>query len=237
MKLEPYLLALRAGLASLLAAAACAASAFTISLDTTVLIGHPAAPFYIEFQLNDGSGTGNGNNTALIGSFDFDGGAPVGSPLLVGGASGDLSSHVVIGDSDFLNEFIQQFTPGALLTFDVELSAFVEPGPQPDQFSFAILDCNLIEVPTRGPADALVIADITDPTVPRSYAADTSRMPSCGGPALDLRVLSPPLTQPAPLALLGAAFVAWLGVARLPGMRARRRLGIGHTPHSNASRR
>jgi hypothetical protein len=147
---------------------------FTISVDTSALIGHPAGPFYIEFQLNDGSGTGNGNNTALLGTFDFAGGAPVGSPILIGGASGDLSSHVVLSDDDFLNEFIQQFTPGPLLTFAVELSTVVELGPQPDQFSFAILDCNLFEIPTMGPADALVIADITSQPVARAFASDLS---------------------------------------------------------------
>lgn len=221
MKLRDAFRAAVAALAALLAAAACHAAVFTISVDTVELIGHPAAPFYIEFQLNDGSGAGNGNNTALIGPFDFDGGAAVGAPILVGGASGDLSSHVVIGDSDFLNEFIQEFTPGTRLTFGVELSEFVEPGPQPDQFSFAILDCNLIEIPTRGPADALVIADIADPIVPRGFASDTSRAPTCGGPPIDLRVLAPPIAAPAPLALLGAALAACLALAHSRRGRSR----------------
>src|SRR5688572_24133452 len=176
----------------LLAGPVCNASfIFTISVDTRALIGHPAGPFYLEFQLNDGSGTGNGNNTGLLVTFDFAGGAPVGSPILIGGASGDLSSHVVLSDDDFLNEFIQQFMPGPLTTFDVELSTFVEPGPQPDQFSFAILECNLIEIPTLGPADALVIADITAQPLPRAFASDLSRTSGCGGGPIQIPVIQP----------------------------------------------
>ena len=194
----------------LLAAATCHAGiVFTISVDTIALIGHPAGPFYIEFQLNDGSGTGNASNTAVIGSFDFAGGAPVSVPILIGGASGDLSSHVTIKDADFLNEFIQEFLPGPLLTFNVDLTTFAEPGPQPDQFSFAILDCNLIEIPTGGPADALLLADIRDPTVPRSFASDTSRASACGGGPLTVRVLQPAVAEPQTLLLVAVAIAAW----------------------------
>jgi hypothetical protein len=205
----------------LLSAPVCNASfIFTISVDTSALIGHPAGPFYIEFQLNDGSGTGNGNNTALLGTFDFAGGAPVGSPILIGGASGDLSSHVVLSDDDFLNEFIQQFTPGPLLTFAVELSTVVELGPQPDQFSFAILDCNLFEIPTMGPADALVIADITSQPVARAFASDLSRTSGCGGGPIPVTVLQPPIPEPMTLPLLVIAILA-MRVAM--GLRARAR--------------
>jgi len=204
----------------LLAGPACNASfIFTISVDTSALIGHPAEPFYSEFQLNDGSGTGNGNNTALLGPFDFAGGAPVGSPILIGGASGDLSSHVVLSDDDFLNEFIQQFMPGPRLTFDVELSTVVEPGPQPDQFSFAILDCNLIEIPTLGPADALVIADITAQPVARAFASDLSRTSGCGGGPIPIRVIQPSIPEPMTLALIVVAIIA-TGV--VSGSRTRR---------------
>ena len=56
--------------ACLLMAPAAHALLFTIEVDTAPLIGHPAGPFSLEFQLNDGSGTSDGNNTALIGPFD-----------------------------------------------------------------------------------------------------------------------------------------------------------------------
>ena len=203
----------------LLAGSVCNASlVFTIIVDTDALIGHPAEPFYAEFQLNDGSGTGNGNNTALLGPFDFAGGAPVGAPILIGGASGDLSSHVVLSDDDFLNEFIQEFTPGPLLTFDVELSTVVETGPQPDQFSFAILDCNLIEIPTLGPADALVIVDITANPSPRGFDGDLDRPSACGGGSIPISVIEPSVPEPTTLALILAGVVA-MACRRTDGTR------------------
>ena len=46
---------------------------FSVNLNTSSLIGNSAGPFYIEFQLNDGSGSipGDGNNTVNISNFDF----------------------------------------------------------------------------------------------------------------------------------------------------------------------
>jgi hypothetical protein len=97
---------------------------------------------------------------------------------------------------------------GPRLTFDVELSTFVEPGPQPDQFSFAILDCDLIEVPTLGPADALVIADITAHPVARAFASDLSRTSGCGGGPISVPVLQPSIPEPMTLALIVVAIIA-----------------------------
>src|SRR5213075_2492166 len=77
---------------------------FNVSLKTSPLIGNSAGPFYVDFQLNDGSGIGDGNNTVTINNFLFDGGNLVGSPLPpIGGASGSLFSFVSITDNSFLN--------------------------------------------------------------------------------------------------------------------------------------
>ena len=146
---------------------------YSVSLDTSPLIGHSAAPFYLEFQLNDGGG--NVNNTAMLGNFDFGGGSASGSPVLSGGASGSLTSVVVITDSDFFNEFYEGFTPGSTLRFLLELTANAE-SPAPDQFSFAILcgmDSPLPEIPTESVSDVFVEIDIDSksPTV-RTYAGD-----------------------------------------------------------------
>src|SRR5947208_12977896 len=67
---------------------------FDVSLDTSGLMGHPAGPFYIDFQLNDGSGNFTiGVNTVTIGNFTFGppGGA-TGTPHLFGGATGSLTN-------------------------------------------------------------------------------------------------------------------------------------------------
>lgn len=185
---------------------------FEVIVDTTSLMGHPSAPFFIEFQLNDGLGTGDTNNTALLSDFAFGGGSPVGTAMLTGGASGDLGSHVVIADDQFFNEFIQEFVPGNRLSFHVELSTAIDPGPQPDQFSFAILDCSLVEIPTLGPADALVVADIdADNPVVRSFAGDASRLTACAGEPLPLtapRIPGAPEPGMACLIALGLATAA-----------------------------
>ena len=192
---------------------------FTVTLDTTSLIGDPAGPFSIEFQLNDGSGTNDGNNTALLSDFQFGGGMPVGSATLIGGASGDLGSNIVIADNAFLNEFFQEFAPGTMLSFQVELTTNVDPGPQPDQFSFAILDCTLVEIPTQGPADALVLSDITATPTVQTYAGDPSRASECSG--LPVTIALPRIvSEPATILLLGGVLAGlWTarGRRRRPG--------------------
>jgi hypothetical protein len=139
---------------------------FNVSLGTSPLIGNSAGPFYIDFQLNDGSGIGDKNNTVTINNFLFGGGNPVGSPLPpIGGASGDLFSFVSITDNGFLNEFTQQFNPGATLNFHVTLSLNLDDGsPTPDLFSFAILDSTLAPLPTTGLGDALLLVNINSST-------------------------------------------------------------------------
>src|SRR4030095_4323392 len=82
---------------------------YDFSLDTSSLVGHPAGPFQLAFQLNDGSGLGNYTNSITLSDFDLGvGGSAFGSPLLFGGATGDVTSIVTITDSDFFNAFVQQ---------------------------------------------------------------------------------------------------------------------------------
>ena len=194
---------------------------FTVNLDTTLLINHVAAPFFVEFQLNDGSGTDHGNNTALLSNFDFGDGSPLGSASLSGGASGDLGSNIVLADENFLNAFIQEFSAGKTLSFDVALTTVIDFGPQPDQFSFAILDCSGVEIPTTGPADALLAVDIdsASPAV-RSYGGDVGRSPACGGPPIPLKT---PQVVPLPasgiLFGLGLFGLGAYGMKRMPRSR------------------
>src|SRR4051812_41143102 len=101
----------------LCAAPARSAGIYDISLNTASLIGHIAGPFSLDFQLIDGAGTGDANNTAQLSDFSFNTGSAMGSPVLLGGASGSLSSAVTLTDSAFLNEFTQSFLPGDGLRF------------------------------------------------------------------------------------------------------------------------
>ncbi len=176
----------------LLIAARCQAGSITvsISMDTSPLIGHPAGPFSLGFQLTDGSGLGDANNTANLSNFQFGaGGGTSGSPTLLGGASGDLSSGVTLTDSGFLNWFDQSFTPGDALSFTLTLSTNVDVGGTPDEFSFSILDSTGTELPTLGGPffDVFVAIDIDSgsPTI-QTFASDPTQSPAAGGPPIDM---------------------------------------------------
>jgi hypothetical protein len=101
----------------------------------------------LAFQL--GGGSELGNNTAVLSNFIFGtGGAAGGTPFVLGGASGDLTSGVTITDSDFANIFIEGFTYGDILQFDLFLTTNVDAGGTPDSFIWSILDTTLSPIPT-----------------------------------------------------------------------------------------
>jgi hypothetical protein len=178
---------------------------FRIAVNTAPLVGHPAGPFFVDFDLTDGSGTNDANNTALISNFAFGGGGPVGAPTLSGEASGNLSTAVRLNDSHFLNEFIQEFTPGDTLTFDVGLTTNVDAGPTPDEFSFKILDCTQVEIPTTGLGDKLLLVDINSSPIIETFASDPSRAPACGGGPFTPQVVPSVTPEPGTLAFLLSA--------------------------------
>ena len=169
-------------LGAMLAAVTVAAPAraqlnFSVSLNTASLVGNAAGPFTIDFQLTDGSGTDDANNSVTISNFAFGGGGAVGTSSLLGGAAGSLSAGVSLTDSSFLNEFDQVFTPGSLLSFDVSMTTNVDAGLTPDEFSFAILDSTGSEIPTFDTVgDAFLTVDIDSVNPPVVvYASDPSR--------------------------------------------------------------
>lgn len=162
---------------------------FDVNVDPSALIGNPAGPFSLDFQLINGgqpilTNQFDDPNQAIINNFNFFGGSPLGSPTLIGFAIGDLSSQVVLTDpgtqnvSSFVNEFSQPFAPGPRLTFRVDLTTnffkqigqffdpsspfFGQPPLPPDQFSFGILDATGFEIPTTDPtgANRLIVVDI-----------------------------------------------------------------------------
>ena len=152
---------LLAGACALLSAPAGHATTFnyTVFVNTAGMAGSPSAPFSLDFQLTDGSGSGDGNNAATISGFAFGGGGPSGGAFTTSGVGGDLSSAVSLTDSapfQFPYEFYQAFAPGATLSFNVALTGNTDAGATPDGFSFAILDNNLLNLPTTGIGDSLV---------------------------------------------------------------------------------
>lgn len=194
---------------------------FNVSLDTSqlpVLYGSPS--YFIDFQFGDGDTSEIGNNTAILSNFQFGaGGAATGTPTEfctspVGGdcsgISGDLSMGVTLIDAEFLNEFLQEFTPGDLLSFDVNLTTNVDAGLTPDLFSFALTDGTVSSF-----FDFFVTLDI-DSSSPRIVTPTVSRNDST------LTAVIQPLTTDVPepqilgLLLSGLALLGWQRRHRAP---------------------
>ncbi len=136
---------------------------YSVTLDTTSLAASASGPFVLDAQLNDGGDPAN--NTAVLSSFSFGGGAAFGPPSLTGGALGGLAGGITITDSDFLNEFRQAFNAGSLLSFTLSLTTNPDPSGTPDEFSLAILDNHGVELPTNSAAifgtSVVLLADLT----------------------------------------------------------------------------
>lgn len=195
---------------------------FTVSLDTAPLVGHAAGPFSIEFQFNDGSGLGDANNSVVLSNFAFGGGGAVGVPTLFGGASGELATTVTLTDSDFFNQFIQEFTPGTSLSFTGLLTTNLDVGGTPDQFSFAILDSLGFEIPTLGTVNTFVTIDINSAAPPiLTFPSDPTTPPAAGGPPIDIAMPQAQLVpEPTSFSLLA---VGTLGLVVANGWNHRRR--------------
>src|SRR5262249_21656021 len=129
--------------------------------NTSSLIGNPAGPFALGFVLTDGSGADDGNNTATLSSFSFGGGSAGPVVFAVGGASGGLVSSVILRDTSFFNELSASFSPGASLSFMLQLTTSLDAGATPDQFSFVLLRGDGTTVPTSDPTgvNSLITVD------------------------------------------------------------------------------
>lgn len=195
---------------------AAADSIFTVTVDTSSLSG---GPFAVAFQLTDGSGLADGNNTAILSNFLFGGGSATGCPPAVctttGSASGDLTGSVKLTDTDFFNSFAEQFTVGNTLSFVVDLTTNMDAGGTPDAFAFSLFD-NGSPIPTLDPlgADTLLSVDISSasPTI-LTFATDPSRTTiSLAAPVIGAAPSAVP--EPGTLWLMAIALVALVGVRR-----------------------
>jgi hypothetical protein len=134
---------------------------FHVAVDTSSLVSSLNGPFSLDFQLN---GLGPLTNAVTLGNFNFTGGAPSGSPSLNGNAAGDLSSTVSLNDvGSAFNEFFEGFAAGTTeIQFDESITENVNAGT-PDEFAMAILDGNVLNIPTTSPdgADSLMELTVT----------------------------------------------------------------------------
>jgi MYXO-CTERM domain-containing protein len=211
MKLSTLALrALAATAALALASAASADLQFRVQLDTSSLISNPSGPFTLDFQLNDGSGTGDANNWATISNFRFGGGsATSGTVFTLGGASGDLGSSVrLIDSSSLFNDFEQGFTPGSWLSFDVSLSTNIE-NPTPDEFAFAILDGSFFNLPTTSAGSDTFV----------QIALDSANPDVLTAASLDGAIPAPSVTPIPEASTYGFLGVALLGLVALKRRR------------------
>jgi hypothetical protein len=196
-------------------AAARAAVILDVALDTSALTsvpGSPSAPFAVFFQFTDGSGLNDGNNTATLSDFTFDGGSPMPGTTVFGNATGDLTTGVVMMDDSFFTSFSQGFTPGGMLSFRLTLTTNVDAGGTPDTFAFGLLDGAGIPIPTLDPnlADTLlmIVIDSADPSI-ATYATDPERTAIALAAAVTSVTGATPIPEPGTLGLVGFALALW----------------------------
>lgn len=202
---------------------------FNVTLDTTALQGNS---FGLLFQLNDGSQTGDSNNTATISNFIFGGGTAgdcATFPQLCvpdGGASGNITTTLGLIDSSPFNSFLQQITPGTSLSFQVDLTTNVDGGGTPDVFTFGILDATTNSpLPTQDPngSDTLLTVNIdsANPTI-SSYGSASGSVYAFNAPQIVPVIPQPPSNVPEPdsLQLIGVGLF-WLIVNSRQRLRKR----------------
>jgi PEP-CTERM motif len=151
---------LLAGLALLAAPALKAQLTFHVDINTSALSSALNAPFFLDFQLNQGSGSLN--NSVTLSNFSFTSGGATGTASLFGNATGSLTSTVSLTDTTVspFNEFFQGFsTSTTSIHFDAVVSQHV-PGVTPDGFLVAILDseAGFPQIATSSPDGVSLVA-------------------------------------------------------------------------------
>ncbi len=208
----------------LLAAAANAGTIYSVTIGTAPLASDSYLPFYLAFELADGSGTGDGNNAAVVTNVQPADGVIIGiAPTVFGnGVSGDLSTSVQMTDIDSFEYLAQPFFFGNSLSFQLDLTTNVDT-PAPDTFLFWLLDSSQVPIPTLA-TDGLdefaqIIIDSSLPTV-QTYASDVSRQTSAGETlALDAPEFTVTTPEPAGILTIGLGLFGLLALRRARSSR------------------
>lgn len=164
-----------------------------VSIDTTGLVGQGA--FFAYFQFTNT----NENNSVTLSQFNFNPGLVQTFPTPPG---------------SFFSELAIPFTPGPVLTFQVDLENHPPVFKFPDEFSFSLLDSQRNPLPT---SDVLGVNALMTIALPAT------------GPSVNTFVGTGELLQSGPLVEPGAvpepASFGLLGVALLGSLVVRGRLG------------
>lgn len=153
------LLALVGGLFA--TSAARADLSYLVDINTTSIINHPSGPFYLDFQAIYGSGLAQ---TFTVSNLTFTGGGLTGPGSATGAVSGSLGTSLTLNpsSSSFYNDFFQRFDATVSdIKFKINLSTNAA-GVTPTSFSVSLLDNAVMNIPTNGVGDTLLLANIND---------------------------------------------------------------------------
>jgi hypothetical protein len=148
---------------------------YDVSVDTHSLGSGSAAAFTLI------PGGALVTNTATISGITFGGGsAGTGCPAAVQpctqNATGDLTSSIVLDDTSGFSQFVENFSAGTALSFQLDLTtnAPTDPSLFPDLFGFTLLDSNGNPLPDADPFTGNYLSiqiDSANPTVTTQVSA------------------------------------------------------------------
>lgn len=162
------------------------------------------------FELTDGSGLDDGNNTITISNFDFGGGVAGSATTTGGGATSTSPLAVLLTDTVFDNTVLLPFTTGSSLKFSINLTTN-DDGIQLDQFSLFILDDQGNALVTSDTlASAFLVLDIgTGVSLSNIQTFSNDTGPSVGEP-----LITTPVPEPSSLILLVSSLVGLMWIQR-----------------------
>lgn len=134
---------------------------YLVDINTSSIINHPSGPFYLDFQAVYGSGLAQ---TFTVSDVAFTGGGLVGTGSSTGAVGGDLWTSLTLNpsSSSFYNDFFQGFDAAVSdIRFKINLSTNAA-GITPTSFSVSLLDNAVMNIPTSGVGDSLLLANIND---------------------------------------------------------------------------
>jgi hypothetical protein len=183
-----------------------------VNINTSSLQGQAGSELY--FVLTDGSGLGDGNNTATMNGFSLGGGtAGAVDPFSTfGGVTGDMGTAVSMTDNSGtgVNEFGQLFSPGTNLAFTLDVTGNVD-GAIPDGMFAYLSDPNGNFLPTSDPSGQNSLFAITFDSATPAVTNYDSALLSIASPAVGS------VPEPDSASVMAAGLVllgGWLGLAR-----------------------